>query len=277
MLTWTSPGLPRSEFWTDRTVAWYSRAVARGDYAARVIGVLEPILAECRSALDVGAGCGALALPLCRRLAAVTALEPTAAMTRALRAAAARAGLANLTVVESAWGEAPIRPHDLVLCAHVGGLLRGDSSFLREVGRVARRWVTLIRDAPAAPREDKFFFSDLYPALLGRPYAHRCDAEDTLGALDRLGVRPAVTVIDYSSDQPFTDLEEACDFWMTYLGLEGDGPRAYLRAFLRERLVRRGEEWIARFRKTAAVIAWRATGEETLSPGGEGEGEGEDG
>ncbi|HET8576911.1 MAG TPA: class I SAM-dependent methyltransferase [Methylomirabilota bacterium] len=240
-------------------MGWYARAVERGDYAARVLEVLEPILADCRDALDVGAGCGALSLPLARRLEAVTALEPTPAMTRWLRAAAARRGLSNVTVVEAAWGETRVKPHDLVFCAHVGGLLSGDSPFLSEVAAIARRWVTLVRDAPAAQREDKFFFSELYPVLLGRPYVHRCDAEDTLAALGRLGIRPTVTVIEYSSDQPFDDLEEACDFWMTYLGLEEDGPRAYLRTFLRERLVRRGGEWIAPFRKRAAVIRW-ATG-----------------
>ncbi len=268
----TSPGLPRSEFWTDRTVAWYERAVARGDYAARVIEVLEPILLECREALDVGAGCGALALPLARRLAAVTALEPTPAMARALRQAAARARLTKVAVIESAWGEARVGPHDLVLCAHVGGLLRGDSPFLGEVGRIARRWVALIRDAPAAQSEDKFFFSELYPALLGRPYLHRCTAEDTLAAVGALGIKPSVTVISYASDQPFVDLEEASDFWMTYLGLEGNGPRAYQRAFLRERLVRRGEEWIAPFRKTAAVITWPTERKESPLPRGKGRG-----
>ncbi len=253
----TSPGLPRSEFWTDRTVAWYARAVERGDYAARVLEVLEPELADCKDALDVGAGCGALTLPLARRLEAVTALEPSPAMARALRAAAAGAGLANVTVVEAAWGETPVRPHDLVLCAHVGGLLKAGSAFLRDAGSAARRWVALVRDVPGAQREDKFFFSELYPVLLGRPYEHRCDAEETLDALRQLGIRPSVTVIEYSSDQPFLDLEEACDFWMTYLGLEGDDPRAYLREFLRERLVRRDGGWIAPFRKTAAVICWR--------------------
>lgn len=249
-------GEPRSSFWTDRTVAWYRRAVERGDYAERVLQAIGPALDRCRDAVDVGAGCGALALPLARRLAAVTALEPTPAMARGLRQAAAEAGLDNITVVEAAWGEAPVGPHDLVICAHVGGLLRGDSSFLREVGGVARRLVALVRDAPGAPRDDKFFFSELYPLLLGRAYEHRCDAEETLGALRALGVRPTVTPIEYSSDQPFADLPEACDFWMTYLGLEGAGPRAFLEGFLRQRLVRDGGEWIAPFRKTAAVITW---------------------
>ena len=43
---------------------------------------------------------------------------------------------------------------------------------------------------------------------------------------------------------------------MTYLGLEGEAPRAYLTRFLGERLIRRGRELIAPFRKTAAVISW---------------------
>jgi hypothetical protein len=63
-----------------------------------------------------------------------------------------------------------------------------------------------------------------------------------------------VTEIAYRSDQPFSDLGEACDFWMTYLGLSDAASRAYLAAFLRERLVRRGGEWIAPFSKRAAVI-----------------------
>jgi tRNA1(Val) A37 N6-methylase TrmN6 len=41
-----------------------------------VLAAAAPVLSECRSALDVGAGFGALALPLARRIAHVTALEP---------------------------------------------------------------------------------------------------------------------------------------------------------------------------------------------------------
>ena len=250
-------GVPGADFWTEQTVAWYARALARSDYARRVLEVLGPDLERCRDALDVGAGCGALALPLARRLGAVTALEPAPAMAAALRAAAARERLDHIEVVQAAWGEVRVRPHDLVLCAHVGGLMRHDSPFLREVGVVARRLVCLVRDVEAAPHGDKFFFSELYPALLGRPYEHRCEDDETLAGLERLGIRPEVTVIAYRSDQPFTSLDEACDFFMTYLGVEGPAPRAYLQRFLAARLERRAGEWIAPFRKSAAVITWR--------------------
>jgi hypothetical protein len=223
-------GAARSGFWTDRTVAWYRRSAERGDYALRVLEAIGPALQTCRDALDIGAGCGVLSIPLARRLERVTALEPTPAMAQGLQAWARDEGLTNITVVEAAWGEVPMARHDLVLCAHVGGLLRGDSPFLREVARVARRLVVLVRDAPATQHDDKFFFSELYPALLGRPYEHRCDAEETLAAVRTLAITPAVTPIEYVSDQPFTDIERRA----TLDDLHGAGAasRAYLRRFL---------------------------------------------
>lgn len=249
---------PRGEeFWTERKVEWYRRALSRSDFAEKVLGAIAPLLLECDSALDVGAGCGALAIPLAERLSRVTALEPSPAMAKALALEAQARGLRNIRVVEAAWGDVPLVPHDLVLCAHVGDLLRRDSPFLREVSAFCRRGAALVRDAGES--DDKFFFKELYPRLLGRSYGGPCRHEETVEGLARLGVRPTVTYIDYRSDQPFRDLEEGCDFWMEYMGLEGEPVRAYLRDFLRGRLVRDGEGWVAPYPKRAAVIWWRTT------------------
>jgi hypothetical protein len=243
------------EFWTQRKVAWYLRALRRSDFAPKVLGAIAPLLEECETALDVGAGCGALAIPLAGRLRRVTAVEPAPAMAKALAEEARERGLTNLSVVEAAWGDVPLPPHDLVLCAHVGNLLERDSPFLLEAPARALKGVTFVRDATGSG--DKFFFKELYPILLGRTYGNPCEHEETVEALARLGVTPTVTLIDYRSDQPFTDLEEAQDFWMEYMGLQGAEPRAFLRTFLAERLVSDGEEWIAPYPKRAAVIWWR--------------------
>jgi hypothetical protein len=175
-------------------------------------------------------------------------------MAAALRRAVVAGGLANVDIVEAAWGERPLAAHDVVVCAHVGPLLHPGASFLAEVGRLARRAVVLVRDAPGG--DDKFFFPELYPRLLGRPYARACAPAGTLEAMHALGVRPSVTPIAYRSDQPFESLEDACDFWLTYMGLEGDRPRTYLRDFLAGRLQPDGAGWLAPFRKRAVVIAW---------------------
>lgn len=246
-----------SSFWTARKVAWYRRALERSDYATTVLGALDGVLSQAGSVLDVGAGCGALALPLAERVPRVTALEPSAPMAQALRQEARQRGLAHLEVVEAAWGEAPVGPHDLVLCAHVGELLSPGSAFLREVTRVARRWVVLLRDAPMpGDRADKFFFGELYPRLLGREYAAAGRGDGTAGGLLEPEARATTQLVEYRSDQPFADLEDACAFWEEYLGVTGDEVRGFLREFLAARLRREGGGWVAPYRKRAAITCW---------------------
>lgn len=251
-------------FWTGRKVAWYRRALARSDFAEKVLIALAPLLEECESVLDVGAGCGALSLPLAALGYRVTALEPAPAMARALAEEARVRGLDTIAIVEAAWGEVPLASHDLVLCAHVGDLLRRGSSFLREAPALARRGVALVRDADQGG--DKFFFRELYPLLLGRPYGGACRDEETVQQLARLDPRSTVTLIEYRSDQPFDDLEEACDFWMEYMGLEGKAAREFLRDFLAARLERDGSGWVAPYPKRAAVIWWRTVARPPAPP-----------
>lgn len=243
------------DFWTPRTVAWYERANERSDYAATIFAATADLLADCRTALDVGAGFGALAVPLALRMDRVTALEPSPAMSDALERTAARRRLSNLALVRAEWGTVGVERHDVVFCAHVGPLLRSGAPFLSEVSAYARVGVVLVRDMPGGG--DKFFFRELYPLLLGRPYETRCDSEDTVAALAALGISAAVTTATYRSDQPFDDLEEACEFWMEYLGTTDPTVRRFLASWLPARLRRDGHRWIAPYEKQAAVLQWR--------------------
>src|SRR5262249_12157611 len=126
--------------------------------------------------------------------------------------------LRNVSLVPSRWGEAAVGRHDLVVCAHVAPLVGAGSPCPRDVGEIAARAGVLVHDAGGG--DDKFFFGELYPVLLGRPYEHERDPDATLRALGELGVVPRVSLVEYRSDQPFTSLEEACDFWMAYMPLD---------------------------------------------------------
>lgn len=247
---------PPASRWTPRTVAWYERANAQSDYAATVLAAAAPVLAGAASVLDVGAGFGALGLSLAARVERVTALEPSLAMRRALPRAIRRRGLTNVRVVAAAWGERALAPHDVVLCAHVGPLLTRGSSLLAALPTLARRGFVLVHDLPGG--DDKFFFAELYPRLLGRPYGTSREPDALLAALADLGIVPTVRVVAYRSDQPLRSLTEACAFWMTHMGLANAAARRFLREFLATRLPRDGRGWIALYRKRAAVLTWRA-------------------
>jgi hypothetical protein len=176
-------------------------------------------------------------------------------MRAALRRALGRSGLRNVRVVAAAWGERPLPPHDVVVCAQVGPLLAPGSGFLAALPALARQGFVLVHDAPGG--DDKFFFSELYPRLLGRPYGSGRAPRDLLAALTTLGIAPALRTVDYRSDQPLRSLVEACAFWMTHMGLRDEAARRYLRTFLSTRLRREGRGWIAAYRKRAVVVTWR--------------------
>jgi hypothetical protein len=147
---------------------------------------------------------------------------------------------------------APVR---WVECMRRASALAPGATFVEDAARVATHAIVLVRDTPG--RDDKFFYSELYPRLLGRPYIRTCEDGDTVAGLTPLGIAADVTTIEYRSDQPFDSLDEACEFWMTYMDLAGEAPHRFLHGFLGERLQRDGDGWLAPFTKRATVIRWR--------------------
>ena len=129
---------------------------------------------------------------------------------------------------------------------------------------MARRWVVLVRDAAPRTRggeRNKFFFGELYPRLLGRPFQTGCPEpiEEMVDCLRALGMTPEVTAIRYRSDQPFDDLEEGCGFWEVYLGLAPGAHRPLPPGTSwRERTAGPRRRRLARpLRQAPLVIAWR--------------------
>src|SRR5512136_2091271 len=68
--------------------------------------------------LDIGAGTGAWSALLARRARHVTAVELSAAMIEVMRKNLAEEGVTNVTLVQGAWPDVPMEPHDFSLCSH---------------------------------------------------------------------------------------------------------------------------------------------------------------
>jgi SAM-dependent methyltransferase len=241
--------------WTPRRARWFSQAVQVSDFPAQTLRALGPALAGCRSVLDVGAGVGALTVPLARSVERVTALEPSPTMREELAGNLARNRLANVTCIPARWGEAEVAPHDLVLVANVAPIFQNLLPFLAAAEPLARRALALVQNVGSGM--EKFYFGDLYPLLFGRPYRAREDYLHSVTLLHSLGIYANVRIIAYQFDQPFDDFQDAVDFWTHEMRLVELEQIQRLQVFLEGKLQRVGSRYMAPMRRQSAVIWWR--------------------
>jgi SAM-dependent methyltransferase len=245
---------PDEPHWTPRRARWFQQAIQQSEFPARIVTALEPVLVECRSILDVGAGVGALTVPLARRVPRVTALEPALPMLEELRASLGRNQVTNVTCIHGRWGEAPLPPHDLVLVANVAPIFEDLPGFLTAAEPLARRAIALVQNVGSGA--EKFYVGELYPLLFGRPYPGRQDYLRSLTLLHGLGIHADVRILEYRFDQPFDDFQEAVDFWVGRLHLDDPEHVRRLTTFLETRLEPAGTQLIAPMRRKSAVIWW---------------------
>lgn len=245
------------DYWTSDRVRLFDLAVKRSDFPRRVVEALEPALAGCRSVLDVGAGVGALTIPLARRVERVTALEPSGPMRQALLANLAECGQTNVACVAAGWGEAAIPAHDLVLVANVAPIFDELDRFLAEAAPLACRAIALMQNV--GPGAEKFYLGELYPLLLGRPYPARRDYLATVALLHARGIFANVRILEYDFDQPFASVQEAVAFWIARLRPTDPEAVAKLERFLAARLRPDGRGVLAPMHRRSAVLWWPAT------------------
>ncbi|MDP2690200.1 MAG: class I SAM-dependent methyltransferase [Deltaproteobacteria bacterium] len=243
------------EFTFNRLKAqWYRRGLDYSTLPETALSFILPRTEDSKTFLDIGSGCGTLAVPLAKNGKRVTALDASAAMIEILREDIRREGLKNIKAVHAAWGEAELKPHDVVLCSNVPALV-GAPGFLEDAQRLARKAVFIIENAD--PDADKFYYRELYPLLFNKEFGKRTDYLDTYKRLHDMGIFANVEIIEYDFDQPFDDINEAVEFWKEYIGIVTGEHDGKLRDFLSKKLVMKKGVLLARFHKKSAIMWWR--------------------
>ena len=100
------------------------------------------------TALDIGAGPGAWAAFLAGHARSVTAVEPSGAMIEVMREHLAAEGIANVTIVQGAWPDVSVEPHDYTLCSHAMYACPDLPGFIRRMIQCTRRVCFLLMRAP---------------------------------------------------------------------------------------------------------------------------------
>jgi len=242
-------------FWNTLKAKWYQKGLKYSNLPKIALNIILQKTRDCKTFLDVGAGCGTLAIPLSKAGKTVTALDPSKAMIALLDEEIKKKKLRNVRTINAAWGEVEMKPHDVILCANVPGLLKDSIDFLKQANALAKKAVFFIEGAD--PNADKFYYKELFPLLFNKPFLPRTDYLKTYTDLHSLGIFANVEVIEYDFDQPFDNMEEAVDFWKEYMGIVTGEHDEKLKIFLEGKLKRYKDGLIARFHKKSAVIWWR--------------------
>lgn len=104
-------------FW-DGYAPWYKLWMEHNRYHDRIIEVLTTMVEPKWKVLDIGAGNGALSLPLCAIGCEVTAMEPSVGMRTLLFEEAMNRGIDWIDIDERRWDDTPCfdyHSHDLVM------------------------------------------------------------------------------------------------------------------------------------------------------------------
>jgi SAM-dependent methyltransferase len=205
--------------------------------------------------LDLGAGNGALTVPLSRKVKSVTALDNSPGMLKILRQRAREGNAANIRVLRRDWLNTEIGRdlpvHDVVVasrCLPMGDL-RVSLPKILKAGR--RAWFIIWR---VSDRQEPFAAA---AAVLGKPYQPFPEYTLLAGLLYDLGIYANIEIYTTRMKRYFTSLDEAADEAVRGTSLTArERPR--LRNYLQNVLTHECDGWSQDLPTRWALLWWEA-------------------
>ena len=204
----------------DPGAAWDRRAEAYGAVTRSTLQVAEQEvgymgLHSSDTVLDMGAGDGRLTVPMARRVAHVTALDPSSGMLRRLEARMAEAGLANFRTIPARWEDVVVGRDVEILDVAVAAYSLGFydlASALQKLDAAARRAVFLFwRAGPWRSEEDRV----LYLAVFGEDgeAAGYPDYLFIANVLHQMGICASIRIYDADWSVAYSSPDQAGAQW----------------------------------------------------------------
>lgn len=205
-----------ASFWDAKDAARRFYRTAQENNGERIEKTLRDLpLTGASRVLDVGAGPGALAIPIARRVGHVTTVEPSEGMRSVLEENVAAERIGNIDVVPKRWEDVDVAddlspPYDIVFASYSLDVPDiGDA--VRKLEEASSRYVYIYwfvgeTSWDAMSRE-------LWPLLHGSPYVSSPKCDTLYNVLYSMGIYPNIETFPLRHINRFADLDEAVDYF----------------------------------------------------------------
>jgi precorrin-6B methylase 2 len=204
--------------------------------------------------LDIGAGTGKWAILLSQYVGRVTAIDPSPTMLQAMQENLQSEGVTNVQVIEGAWPDVTVEPHDFSLCSHAMYGSADLPAFIRRMVQVTRRLCFLVLRAPATDG----IMAEAAMRVWGHPYDSP-NFQVAYNVLLQMGIYANVLMESGGLWTPWKNasIEEALGEVKRRLGLGPSGEHdEFLTDLLRRRLIHQDGQYVWPPSVRSALIYW---------------------
>lgn len=204
---WQSKG--KSDW--DKKAPSFSQKTKDSVYARRVVEQIP--VSSATSILDIGAGSGALAIPLAHKARHLTAIDYSQGMIDQLQAEAKAQSLHNIECHTCAWEDdwqaRGIEPHDICIASRSIGV-QDLARALKKINNFAQQQVFITDRINPTPFDKEAF------KAIKRPFQAGPDYIFSLNMLYSFGIHPEMRIIEFDKETQFKNLDAAVDSfeWM---------------------------------------------------------------
>ena len=193
--------------------------------------------------LDVGAGPGAITIPIARQVRHVTAVEPSAGMFSVLEENLAEEGITNVDCVQKRWEDVDVAtdlsgPYDVVFASFSLDVPDMQAAIEKMIA-ASSKYVYIYWFAGVASWEK--MSADLWPKLHGTEYVPSPNSDIIFNILYAMDIYPHIEHFVYEHIYRFATEDEAVAYFKPRHFIETAEQEALLREYIMERLEHDGD------------------------------------
>jgi len=248
-----------ANIWEKKEAAKRFWNMSQENNAGRILKTIKDLgISPNSRVLDVGAGPGTLAIPLAKKVAHVTAVEPSEGMLAVLKDQAEKEQIDNVFCVQKRWEDVDLKkdlkgPYDVVMASYSLGMPNIKEAIQKMID-ASSKYVYLYWFAGESSWEATS--RNIWPIIHKREYCPGPKCDVLYNLLYQMGIYANLEVFDFEHVNRYSSLEEAFDNLKSQYKVSTPEQELNLRDFLQNVLEEDNGSLVMRGSSTRVKMWW---------------------